>query len=514
MISASEQEELSEGAAEAFRETELGVLKAVAGALSAAAEVGVAVAGIKLSAKLGQYLARRSEAHSSAVSASMGKVFEANAKAGPGYGRAARADAGNRAREACAAAKPRVAEIERAIRSDANSIYAKHAARAAQDARVMGYERALRKAVVGMAEEGVAAYSYKRKDGTVVRVPVDVGVRRMMHTEATQRLIAQELDIAQRNGRNLVKVNTTANARPSHAAWQGRVYQIKGSGEYPNFYDCCHPGDMQNGIGGYNCGHRVEIYYPGTASARPDPLEGTGYTTEEARDLTSRQRRYENDIRKRKRVIEVLEDAGYDAADERRRLRIAEGKLRELVEEHSAVLRRQKPYREGTYRKARAKAGADGVVHVDARSETRAERIRSGEAHGYQAAIGEWQARATDDLSNTVNPGKQNKHIPGTREYEAKVKSVRKRGYHAPSRLVISVEEAERLIRENAGKGNATIVHGVWRGREKCMADYVIGYVVGRDGAERPTRGFTIHYSKGDAHIVPARDEGALFDDD
>ena len=351
MISASEQEELSEGAAEAFRETELGVLKAVAGALSAAAEVGVAVAGIKLSAKLGQYLARRSEAHSSAVSASMGKVFEANAKAGPGYDKAARADAGSRAREACAAAKPRVAEIERAIRSDANAIYAKHAARAAQDARTMGYERALRKAVVGMAEEGVAAYSYKRKDGTVVRVPVDVGVRRMMRTEATQRLIAQELDIAQRNGRNLVKVSTTANARPSHAAWQGRVYQIKGSGEYPNFYDCCHPGDLQNGIGGYNCGHRVEIYYPGTASARPDPLEGTGYTTEEARDLTSRQRRYENDIRKRKRVIEVLEDAGYDAADERRRLRIAEGKLRELVEEHSAVLRRQKPYREGTYRK-------------------------------------------------------------------------------------------------------------------------------------------------------------------
>lgn len=310
-----------------------------------------------------------------------------------------------------------------------------------------------------------------------------------------------------------MKVNTTANARPSHAAWQGRVYQIKGSGEYPNFYDCCHPGDMQNGIGGYNCGHRVEIYYPGTASARPDPLEGTGYTAEEARDLTSRQRRYENDIRKRKRVIEVLEDAGYDAADERRRLRTAEGKLRELVEEHSAVLRRQKPYREGTYRKARAKAGAEGVVHVDARSETRAERIRSGEAHGYQAAIGEWQARALDDLSNVVRAGKQNKHIPGTKEYADKVKSAERQGYPAPSRLIISVEEVERLVRENAGKGNPLIVHERWKRKEKCMIDYVIGYVVEHDGTERPTRGFIIHYGKNDVHIVPAKDEGALFDE-
>ncbi|MEY8460130.1 phage minor capsid protein [Eggerthellaceae bacterium 24-137] len=514
MISASEQEGLSEGAVEEYRETERGILGAIARALSESADAGVAVAGIRLSARLGQYLARRSEAHSRAVSSSLGKVFDANAKAGPGYGKDARADAGRRAREAWAAAGPRMGEMERSMRTDANAIYAKHAARAAQDARVMGYERALRKAVVNMAEEGVAAYSYKRKDGTVVRVPVDVGVRRMMHTEATQRLIAQELDIAQRNGRNLVRVSTTANARPSHAAWQGKVYQIKGSGEYPNFHEACHPGDMANGIGGYNCGHRVEIYYPGTDLARKDPLEGTGYTAEEAREIVSRQRRYENGIRKRKRVIEVLEGEGMDASDERRRLRAAEDRLKALVDEHSAVLRRQKSYREGTYRRARAKAGAEGVAHLDRRSEARVERIRSGEAGGYQAALGEWQGRALDDLRNVVNPGKQNKHIPGTREYEAKVKSVRKQGYPAPSRLVISVEEAERLVRENAGRGHATIVHGAWRGREKCMADYVIGYVVGRDGSEQPTRGFTIHYSKGDAHIVPARDEGALFDED
>ena len=513
MISASEQDDLSEGAVEEFRKTELGVLKAVAGALSAAAEVGIAAAGIKLSAKLGQYLARRSEAHGGAVSSSMGKVFEANAKAGLKYDKAARTDAGNRAREAWAAAKPRAAEIERSMRTDANAIYAKYANKAAQDARTMGYDRALRKAVVDMAKEGVAAYTYKREDGTVVRVPVDVGVRRMMQTEATQRLIAQELDTAQRNGCNYVKGNCTANARPSHAAWQGKVYQIKGSGKYPNFYSSCHPGDMRNGIGGYNCGHRVEIWQPGTPFARKDPLEGTGYTTEEARKLTDRQRYYERNIRERKRVIEVLESEGLDTTDERRRLRRAEGKLRDLINEHSSILRRQQAYREGTYRRARANTGADTAPHLNERAEERLERARTGEATGYRAAVGEWEARALDDLSNTVKPGKQNKHIPGTKEYADKVKSAEKQGYPAPSRLVISIEEVERLIRENAGKGNPLIVHGKWKCKEKCMTDYVIGYVVERDGTERPTRGFIIHYGKNDVHIVPANDEGALFDE-
>lgn len=47
-----------------------------------------------------------------------------------------------------------------------------------------------------------------------------------------------------------------------------------------------------------------------------------------------------------------------------------------------------------------------------------------------------------------------------------------------------------------------------------CYTDDVVGYCVDREGRESRTRYFTIHYGKSSTHIVPARDERALFDED
>lgn len=512
MIAAFRQREIEEEAAEEYRETERRMLSLVAEAVAGAAAVGigaVAAGGVALRKRLNTYVARRSKAHQAAVRAAYGKMFEENARSDYRASKVPKGDASKRARAAWDASKAKVAEAQRGMVGSANALYGRYASQAASNAKTMGYERALSLALRDLAAEGVSAYTYTREDGTVVSVPVDVGIRRAMETEANQMLIEQTLDNAEANGDNYVRVNETANARPSHAVWQGRVYQIRGSGRYPNFYEACHVGDMVNGIGGYNCGHRVEIWHPGAPEAREDPLRGTGYSTEEARRLTSRQRALENDIRKGKRAIELMEEQGLDDTPEcvrqRKLLRKRRARLKNLVEENRAVLRRQGEYRERTYAKGEGSLGKGGKALL--------ERARTGEATRHEAALGEWEARALGDLS--VNRGSQEKHIAGTDAYRRKVEKVKADGYAAPSRIVVSVAECERLVSECAGKGRPLMTkRGTWSKQEVCSTDRVVGYYVLRDGTEFETRFFKIHYGAHGTHIVPAKDEGALFDED
>lgn len=114
-----------------------------------------------------------------------------------------------------------------------------------------------------------------------------------------------------------------------------------------------------------------------------------------------------------------------------------------------------------------------------------------------------------------MNRGSQEKRIEGTDACRRKVEKVRREGFAAPSRVTVSVEECERLVRERAGTGRPlTTWRGEWSKKEVCYTDDVVGYCVDREGRESRTRYFTIHYGKSGTHIVPARDEGALFDED
>lgn len=250
---------------------------------------------------------------------------------------------------------------------DANAVYIQAANEAAVRAKTVGREQALREAVASIADKGVAAYSFYTKDGTKVDVSADAGIRRIVNDAMRSRQIDQVLGIAERTGQNLVEVNTTANARKSHAEWQGKVYSLNGSTDkYPNFEESCHVGDPVNGIGGYNCGHTIAIYYEGHKKVFADPLEGTGYTTEQVRRLTTKQRTLERNIREKKRVVEVLKNCGFDASPEKAKLRSLEQSLATLIEKHHEVLRRRRNYREGIYgiRRARTSQKAKEAVHL------------------------------------------------------------------------------------------------------------------------------------------------------
>ena len=62
---------------------------------------------------------------------------------------------------------------------------------------------------------------------------------------------------------DLVEVTAHLGARPSHEAWQGKIYKLHGSTDkYPNFYEVCKYGEA-DGICGVNCRHSFYPYFEG-----------------------------------------------------------------------------------------------------------------------------------------------------------------------------------------------------------------------------------------------------------
>lgn len=263
----------------------------------------------------------------------------------------ARTEAGRIAAEAEEYTQLTLDQLLERMREAARQSYYETAREAARQAPRCGYPEAMKRAISALAREGITEYTYTRADGTVVHVPVDVAVRRELVRSGKSRQDKQQLDLAKRTGVNLVDVSFCGDARESHAVWQGKRYQLNGSGKYPNFYDACHVGDMVEGFGGYNCHHTLKLRFSDDDPFYfDDPLEGTGYTNEEVRKLTTKQRRLENHIRKAKREVQTLEKLGLDASDAKAEVRYYQKKIRDLVSEHKSVLSRDsKRWREQIY---------------------------------------------------------------------------------------------------------------------------------------------------------------------
>ena len=93
--------------------------------------------------------------------------------------------------------------------------------RAAGGADGIAYRDVMAREVSRLAQRGLVATSYVRRDGTVVNVPVDVGLRRALHAAGRQRRMGYALEAAGETS-GLVEVSWTRNARKSHAGLAGR----------------------------------------------------------------------------------------------------------------------------------------------------------------------------------------------------------------------------------------------------------------------------------------------------
>ncbi len=452
---------------------------------------------------------RMAEAASASISLALSAdAAEAASDAGADSGAAARR-ARDSAMRAAGDLRPKIRDAARYMAEDARRAYLREANRAAVEARsgAKTQPQAVRDAVSRLAERGLDCMSHTRRDGTVVRVPVDVGIRRMVEGRCAEEMTEQAIRITRETGGNLVDVPAHRGARPSHAAWHGRTYRLEGSdAEHPNYYEACRVGDPVDGLGGYGCRHAVRVHADGFEPEPPVPMD----QAEREYAATQKQRSLERDIRRLKRAKLLLEECGLDARPENVRIRAKQAELRAHVAANGGFLKRE-THRERAYSNGRA----GSLTHREARRVTEETRKAAAEAER-RRRLSEGIARARSELRGRVSAGsigvlagKQNKHVVGSKEFERKVESCMKRGYKSPSYLTISVEEAERLVRRHAGTGEPALDgKGMWNGKEKCVSSGIIGMVVTKGGEHVPTAGFTIHYSKNGVHIVPRRVEG------
>jgi len=97
-------------------------------------------------------------------------------------------------------------------------------------------------------------------------------------------------------------------------------------------------------------------------------------------------------------------------------------------------------------------------------------------------------------VSNSMNPEKQNKHIPGTKEFDRTKSPIDK----------VSVSELDQLIKDN-------ISNAIDLGNGKLILDLpiTVGTYRSKDGkVQLETKRVTLHTSKTGYHAVPAKPKG------
>ncbi|WHX50545.1 polymorphic toxin type 50 domain-containing protein [Paenibacillus woosongensis] len=239
---------------------------------------------------------------------------------------------------------------------------------------------------------------------------------------------------------------------------------------------------MEQGAFHPACRHTLATYFPGiTQLPKPaDPEEAVAlYEAEQ------KQRYMENVIRKYKR----LELGSIDEANQ-----VKYGnKVIEWQERLKAHLA-EYPH----LRRDKRREKIDGEVPAAERKEL----LKNAELN---AKIEETRKLIRDQHPKDILRGQQNKHIPGTHEYNQYVDKLKAKGQHGPSRLTITQDEAAELVKQYAGTGKALFGKNGWTNKELIVTnDRVIGVAVDNlTGKEAETTVFKIHYGKKGVHIVP-----------
>ncbi|MDL2214418.1 phage minor capsid protein [Clostridia bacterium OttesenSCG-928-O13] len=206
---------------------------------------------------------------------------------------------------------------------------------------LLTYDQAIKVGITELARSGIAAVEYISESGHHTLNYLDTVVRRAVLSGVNKT--ACDLQMARMSEMGCMFVETTAHlgARPSHALWQGRIFQLVGSDLYPNFYTETGYGTGA-GLGGWNCRHGFYPYYPGISEPANDAAmlirldtmsmlvngEPMSYY-----DTTQAQRYNERTIRAWKRRAEMLEAAGEDNTDALAKVAEWQARQRSLIAE-------------------------------------------------------------------------------------------------------------------------------------------------------------------------------------
>lgn len=189
-------------------------------------------------------------------------------------------------------------------------------------------ERAISNAVSSLAKDGIYMIDYKNGRS----ISIEAGVRRAVVTGVNRTTSIISLNRSRELGFDLVKTTEHMGARPEHAAWQGKVFSLSGSGKYPNFYEVTGYGAV-DGLCGANCRHSFYPYSEEFDSSNSpeigDDKENSGMYA-----LNQEQRYNERMIRHWKRRADTMEAGGQTNSYELNKIREWQKRQREFVEEN------------------------------------------------------------------------------------------------------------------------------------------------------------------------------------
>lgn len=174
------------------------------------------------------------------------------------------------------------------------------------------------------------------------REHADVIVRRAVRTGTNQAALkAQEANFFAMEAQ-LVEVTAHYGARPSHAEWQGKVYEWTKPGQqkktsYPDFISSTGYGTGA-GLGGWNCRHSFYPFFEGLSERAYEPLNTQ--ETERVYELEQEQRYNERMIREWTRRQKTLEAGGYDANKEREKVKEWKKRNDDLIKANPDVLKK------------------------------------------------------------------------------------------------------------------------------------------------------------------------------
>lgn len=200
-------------------------------------------------------------------------------------------------------------------------------------------QEAIWNAVKCAAEDGATVQYTRRRD------KLDVAIRRNILTSLNQTAGKITEMNADQLGAEYYETSAHPGARPSHAAWQGRVFKIVGATrEYPNFAESTGYGTA-GGLCGINCRHSFNLFFPGISERAYSSDKLDWYRTHTVRyndqdytdyEASQIQRAMERSIRESKRraiAAKAAEDGATDEATKKL--------LKEKFSEESSILKRK-----------------------------------------------------------------------------------------------------------------------------------------------------------------------------
>lgn len=349
------------------------------------------------------------------------------------------------------------------------------------------YNTVLKKAVQEMTNSGIRFIEYG--SGRMNRVTV--AARRAVMTGTSQIVKQINEKTAEDLKTDHFEVTAHANARPTHAIWQGRVYTRK------ELETVCGLGTV-TGLLGANCYHLYYPFIPGVSkrtytdkelermnTVEPKEYQGESYTGYEAQQ---KMRRMETNMRAQREKIKLLKEGGADQTDVLGAQAIYRRQMDDYVKFAKAMGMKQQ--KERIYIDGLGKVKVSGKNTKMNKNDKRdiIYLTKKEDISGYKMDIAK---------------GRQNKHIQGTNEYATKQANQKVK----PSYLKISEDEIKEIVDQYAQKGiNAYDSNGKWREEELILInDKIIGVVVNNfTGKEQETSVFKIKYSKRYGyHIVP-----------